>query len=80
MTTHRRRLGPRATPAGTWFARQRTLRGMTQVECAELLGVRYLTALRWEHGRHFPQHRNVDAIARLFGVPPERVREEMVPR
>ena len=55
----------------------RVLRGLTQEELAEALGVSRQAVSKWETGAADPSTSNLLALAKLFGAPAEELLWEM---
>lgn len=46
----------------------RLVRGLTQMEVADMLRVHYQTIRNWEHGRTTPTFEEMQKLATLYGV------------
>ena len=66
-----------ARSLGEALKNHRAACGMTQEFVAEALGVSRQAVSKWESGRSDPSTTNLMALAKLFGVPPEELLNEV---
>ena len=61
---------------GSFLARCRQEKGMTQAQVAESVGVSHVAVSKWENGSSDPSTTNLLALAKLYGVPAEELLKE----
>ena len=65
------------TDFGTLVRELREIRGWTQAELSEQIGVRTSAVSSWETGVHEPRLSSVLSVARAFDVAPHKLVEEI---